>query len=116
MPQSTDLVQGTLDLLIMQTVALKPMHGWVLRSRFNSCQKTSCRSGRVRFIRRYSALNIRGGYDRNGGSRRITGGRRAKFYHLSPEAKKQLEAELATWDRLSSAIASVLGRAAEASS
>jgi PadR family transcriptional regulator PadR len=41
--------------------------------------------------------------------------RRAKFYRLIPKGKKQLEAELATWDRLSSAIASVLGRVAEAS-
>ena len=49
--------------------------------------------------------------------RRITeNNRRAKFSHLTPKGKKQLEAELATWDRLSSAIGSVLGRVAEASS
>jgi PadR family transcriptional regulator PadR len=40
---------------------------------------------------------------------------RAKFYHLTPKGKKQLEAELATWDRLPSAIGSLLGRVAEAS-
>jgi len=74
MPQSTDLLQGTLDLLILQTLALEPMHGWVVAQRTHSCQKTSCRSGRVLFIRRFIALNMRVGSDRNGGSQRLIGG------------------------------------------
>jgi hypothetical protein len=72
MPQSTDLLQGTLDLLVMQTVALKPMHGWMGRCAADSTAVT-------------------------------------------PKGKKQLEAELATLDRLFSAIGSVRGRVAEAS-
>jgi PadR family transcriptional regulator PadR len=81
MPQSTDLLQGTLDLLILQTLALEPMHRWGVAQRIQQLSKDVLQVGQ--------------------GS-------------LHP-GKKQLEAELATWDRLSSAIGSVLGRVAEAS-
>jgi PadR family transcriptional regulator PadR len=81
MPQSTDLLQGTLDLLILQTLALEPMPGWGVAQRIQQLSKDVLQVGQGSF---------------------------------SP-GKKQLEAELATRDRLSSAIGSVLGRVAEAS-
>jgi PadR family transcriptional regulator PadR len=113
MPQSTDLLKGALDLLIMRTVALKPMHGWGVAQRIQQLSNDVLRVGQVSL---YPALYR---HEYKGWIRtewRITeNNRRAKFYHLTPKGKKQLEAELATQDRLSWVIGSLLGRVAEAS-
>ncbi len=114
MLQSTDLLQGTLDLLILQSLALEPMHGWGVAQRIQQLSKDVLLVGQGSLYPALYRLEHKGWIRSEW---RITeNNRRAKFYRLTPKGKGQLQAELATWDRLSSAIASVLGRVAEASS
>jgi PadR family transcriptional regulator, regulatory protein PadR len=114
MPQSTDLLQGTLDLLILQTLALEPMHGWGVAQRIQQMSKDVLQIGQGSLYPALYRLEYKGWVKSEW--RTSENNRRAKFYRLTQKGKKQLETELASWDRLSSAIASVLGRVAEASS
>jgi len=111
MPPSIDLLQGTLDLLILQTLALEPMHGWGVAQRIHQLSKD------VLKIRQGSLYPVLYRLEYKGwmwSEWQVTENNwRAKYYRLTQIGKKQLVAELATWNRLSSAIASVLGRTAE---
>lgn len=114
MPRSTDLLQGTLDLLILQMLALEPMHGWGVAQRIQQRSMDVLQVGQGSLYPALYRLEYKGWIRSEW---KITeNNRRAKFYRLTPKGKGQLQAELATWDRLSSAIGSVLGRVAEASS
>ena len=111
MPPSTDLLQGTLDLLILQTLALEPMHGWGVAQRIQQLSKDVLQIGQGSLYPALYRLEYKAWIRSEW---QITeNNRRAKYYRLTQTGKKQLAAELATWDRLSSAIASVLGRTAE---
>jgi len=113
MPQPTDLLQGTLDLLILQTLVLEPMHGWGVAQRIQQLSKDVLQIGQGSLYPALYRLEYKGWIRSEW---QITeNNRRAKYYRLTPIGKKQLATELAAWDRLSSAIASVLGRATEAS-
>jgi PadR family transcriptional regulator PadR len=114
MAQSTDLLQGTLDLLILQTLALKPMHGWGVAQRIQQTSKDVLQIGQGSLYPALYRLEYKGWVKSE--CRTSENNRRAKFYRLTQKGKKQLETELASWDRLSSAIAAVLGRVREASS
>lgn len=114
MPPSTDLLQGTLDLLILQTLALEPMHGWGVALRIQQMSKDVLQVGQGSLYPALYRLEYKGWIRSEW--RSSENNRRAKFYRLTPTGKKQLKTELATWDRLSSAVAAVLGRVAEASS
>ena len=114
MPQSTDLLQGTLDLLILQTLALEPMHGWGVAQRIQQVSKEVLQIGQGSLYPALYRLEYKGWIRSDWGN--SENNRRAKFYRLTAAGKRQLEAELATWDRLSAAIALVLGRSAEAPS
>lgn len=114
MPQSTGLLQGTLDLLILKTLALEPMHGWGVAQRIQQLSKDVLQIGQGSLYPALYRLEYKGWIRSDWGNSESN--RRAKFYRLTTAGRKQLEAELATWDRLTSAIASVLGREAEASS
>ena len=114
MPQSTDLLQGTLDLLVLRTLALEPMHGWGVAQRIQQLSKDVLQVGQGSLYPALHRLEYRGWIRSDWGP--SENNRKAKYYRLTTAGRKQLEAELAAWDRLSSAIASVLGRAAEASS
>jgi transcriptional regulator len=114
MPTSTDLLQGTLDLLILQTLALGPMHGWGVAQRIQQVSKDVLQIGQGSLYPALYRLEYKGWIRSDWGS--SENNRRAKFYRLTAAGRKQLETELATWDRLSDAIALVLGRRAEASS
>jgi len=102
----TDLVQGTLDLLILKTITLEPMHGWAIAQRIRQVSKD------VLLVQQgslYPALHrleqqawIKADWGKSENKRR------AKFYSLTAAGKRQLELELASWERLSSAIALVL--------
>jgi transcriptional regulator len=98
----TDLVQGTLDLLILKTISLEPQHGWAIARRI---QQVSREVLQVQQGSLYPALHrlehqgwIRAEW------RESETGRRAKFYALTRAGQKQLDHELATWNRLSAAI------------
>jgi PadR family transcriptional regulator PadR len=106
MSKPTDLVQGTLDLLILKTVALEPMHGWGIARRIRQV------SGEVLQVNQgalYPALHR---LEQNGWIKAKWGesdnNRRAKFYSLTPAGRAYLEREQANWERLSAAIGLVL--------
>src|SRR5258707_6650759 len=112
MPQSTELLQGTLDLLILQTLALEPMHGWGVAQRIQQMSKDVLQIGQGSLYPALYRLEYKGWVRSEW--RTSGNNRRAKFYRLTQKGKKQLETAFASWDLLSSAIASVLGRVTEA--
>lgn len=106
MGKPTDLVQGTLDLLILRTVALEPQHGWAIAQRIEQVSQGVLK---VQQGSLYPALYRleRDGWLRAKWAETATG-RKAKFYALTRSGRAHLERELASWDRLSSAIELVL--------
>ena len=113
MPPPTDLLQGTLDLLILKTLALEPMHGWGVALRIQQVSQEVLQIGQGSLYPALHRLEYKGWIRSDWGI--SENNRRAKFYSLTRGGKKQLEAELATWDRLTAAVALVLGRVPEAS-
>jgi len=106
MSKPTDLVQGTLDVLILKTLALEPMHGWGIAQRIKQVSKEVLQVNQGAL---YPALHR---LEQNGWIkakwRESDNNRRAKFYSLTPGGRKYLELEEAHWQRLSAAIALVL--------
>jgi PadR family transcriptional regulator, regulatory protein PadR len=102
MGKPSDLVQGTLDLLILKTLSLEPKHGWAIAKRIQQV------SGEVLQVQQgslYPALHRleQQGWIKAKWAESETG-RRAKFYSLTAAGRKQLESETANWNRLSEAI------------
>jgi len=101
-----DLLQGTLDLLILKTISLEPVHGWAIAKRIQQS------SGDVLLVQQgslYPALHRleqQGWIDSE--TKPTESGRVAKFYSLTKAGKKQLAIELNQWDRLSSAVSLVV--------
>jgi transcriptional regulator len=102
MGKPSDLVQGTLDLLILKTIALEPKHGWAIAKRI---QQISCEVLQVQQGSLYPALHRleQKAWIRAKWAETETG-REAKFYSLTAAGRKQLEKEAANWNRLSAAI------------
>jgi PadR family transcriptional regulator PadR len=102
MGKPSDLVQGTLDLLILKTISLEPRHGWAIAKRI---QQVSLEVLQVQQGSLYPALHR---LEQQGWIRATWGetetGRQAKFYSLTKAGCVQLEKELAQWERLSNAI------------
>jgi PadR family transcriptional regulator, regulatory protein PadR len=102
MAKPTDLVQGTLDLLILKTLSIEPKHGWAIAKRI---QQISREILQIQQGSLYPALHrleqqawIKSQW------RQTDTGRMAKFYSLTTAGRRQLERELANWHRLSAAI------------
>jgi PadR family transcriptional regulator PadR len=102
MGKPTDLVQGTLDLLILKTISREPRHGWAIAKRI---QMVSREALQIQQGSLYPALHrleqqawIKSEW------RATEAGRMAKFYSLTAAGRRQLEKELASWARLSSGI------------
>jgi PadR family transcriptional regulator, regulatory protein PadR len=112
MPPSTDLLQGTLDVLILRTLAQGPMHGWGVGQHIQQVSKDVLQIGQGSLYPALYRLEYKGWIHSEWGS--SENNRRAKYYRLTAAGKKQLKTEVETWDRLSNAIALVLGRTAEA--
>ena len=106
MPPPTDLLQGTLDLLILKTVALEPMHGWGIALRIQQLSKEALQIGQGSLYPALHRLEYRGWIKAEWGA--SENNRKAKFYSLTRAGKKQLDAELENWDRIAGAIATVL--------
>jgi len=101
-----DLPQGTLDLLILKTLALGPQHGWAMSNRIRqvSSEALQIQQGTLypalhRLARRGWVRSRWGTSDNN---------RRAKYYELTRAGRKQLERETANWQQLAAAVAQVL--------
>ncbi|MGB8538389.1 MAG: PadR family transcriptional regulator [Acidobacteriaceae bacterium] len=114
MPPSTDLLQGTLDVLILKTLALEPMHGWGIALRIQQVSKEVLQVGQGSLYPALHRLEYKGWIKSEWGT--SENNRRAKFYLLTAAGRMQLKAELETWDRLSTAIARVLQQIPEVSS
>ncbi len=107
-PPSTDLLQGTLDLLILKTLALESMHGWGIAQRIEQISGNALQIGQGSLYPALHRLEYKGWIAAEWGA--SENNRKAKFYGLTRTGKKQLEAELENWDRLTTAIALVLRR------
>jgi transcriptional regulator len=106
MSKPSDLIQGTLDLLILKTISLEPHHGWAIARRI---QQVSNEELQVTQGALYPALHR---LEQQGWLRaewRPTDtGREAKFYSLTRAGRTQLQKELAQWERLSNAVGLVI--------
>ncbi|MBV8553094.1 MAG: PadR family transcriptional regulator [Acidobacteriaceae bacterium] len=106
MSRPSDLIQGTLDLLILKTISVEPKHGWAIAKRI---QQVSDEVLQVTQGALYPALHR---LEQQGWIRaewRVTEtGREAKFYSLTKAGRAQLAKELTQWDRLSNAIGLVI--------
>ena len=108
MSDQTDLIQGTLDLLILRTIALEPMHGWAIAQRIQqiSDDLLCVRQGSL-----YPALHRlehQGWITADWGA--SENNRRARFYTLTASGRRQLVLEVSKWDRLSAGVNLVLKR------
>jgi transcriptional regulator len=106
MSRPSDLVQGTLDLLLLKILALEPLHGWAISQRLKQI------SGEVLQVSDGSLYPALHKLEQEGWIasewRPSENNRRAKFYSLTRLGRRQLERETANWDRLSSAISHVI--------
>ena len=106
MSKPTDLVQGTLDLLILRVIALEPMHGWAIARRIRQMSDEELRVGQGSLYPALHKLEQNGWIDAQWGESQNN--RRAKYYSLTRAGRKALEKETAEWERLSVAISLVL--------
>ena len=106
MGKPTDLVQGTLDLLILKTIALEPMHGWGIAQRIRQVSKEVLQVNQGALYPALHRLEQSGWIKAKWGESDNT--RRAKYYSLTSAGRKYLEQEESNWKRLSTAIGLVL--------
>jgi PadR family transcriptional regulator, regulatory protein PadR len=102
MGKPTDLVQGTLDLLILKTLTLQAMHGWAIAKRIQQISSEVLQVQQGSLYPALHRLEQRGWVKAKWGETET--GRQAKFYSLTAAGHKKLEAETADWKRLSTAI------------
>jgi PadR family transcriptional regulator, regulatory protein PadR len=106
MAPSTDLLQGTLDLLVLKTLALESMHGWGIAQRIQQLSKEALQIGQGSLYPALHRLEYKGWIRADWGA--SENNRKAKYYSLTRNGQKQLEVELENWGRISTAIALVL--------
>ncbi len=106
MSKPTDLIQGTLDLLILKTIALRPLHGWGIARRITQVSNDVLQVQQGSLYPALHRLEQQGWIRADWGDSENK--RRAKYYSLTKAGQQQLERELASWERLSSAIALVV--------
>ena len=102
MPKPSDLLQGTLDLLILKTISRDPLHGWGIAKRIQMLSGDVLSVGQGSLYPALHRLEQQGWITAEWKESDL--GRSAKFYLLTREGKKQLELELRSWERLSSAV------------
>jgi len=104
--QKSDLLQGTLDLLILKTVALGPVHGYGISQRIQQVSREALQVQQGSLYPALHRLEKRGWLQATW--RESESGRQAKYYRLSAKGRKQLQIEESEWNRLSEAIGLVL--------
>ena len=102
----SDLLQGTLDLLIMKTLMLEPMHGWGIAQRIQQLSRDALQIGQGSLYPALHRLELAGLISSEWAP--SENNRRAKYYSLTKAGQKRLKSELADWKRTSQAIAFVL--------
>ena len=106
MSKPTDLVQGTVDLLILKTIALEPAHGWAIAQRIRQISKEVLQVNQGALYPALHRLEQQGWIRAEWGQ--SENNRRAKYYSLTKDGRKYLRQEEANWERLSLAIGLVL--------
>jgi PadR family transcriptional regulator, regulatory protein PadR len=106
MSKPSDLIQGTLDLLILRTVALEPIHGWGIARRIEQASDEVLQITQGALYPALHRLEQQGWLRAEW--RATETGREAKFYTLTRAGRAQLEKELAQWARLSNAVGMVI--------
>ncbi|HUB18482.1 MAG TPA: PadR family transcriptional regulator [Acidobacteriaceae bacterium] len=106
MPPSSDLLQGTLDMLILKSIVLRPQHGWAIAQRIQQISRDVLQIGQGSLYPALHRLEYRGWIRAQWGA--SENNRRARYYSLTAAGRKQLEAELQNWERLTGAVNLVL--------
>ena len=106
MSKPTDLVQGTLDLLILRVIGLEPMHGWAIAQRIRQMSQEELRVGQSALYPALHKLEQQGWIEAEWAP--SENNRRAKYYALTAAGRKALKTETAQWERLSTAISLVV--------
>lgn len=106
MAKPTDLIQGTLDMLILKTLALGPMHGWGISQRIQQISEDVLVINQGSLYPALYRLEQQGLIKSEWGS--SDNNRQAKFYGLTRSGKKQLNEETENWERLSAAVDRIL--------
>lgn len=104
--EKSDLLQGTLDMLILKVVALGPIHGYGISVRIRQISKDVLQVQQGSLYPALHRLETRGWLESDWGASEK--GRQAKFYKLSAEGRRQLESEESNWNRLAGAVANIL--------
>jgi PadR family transcriptional regulator len=104
-----DLPQGTLDLLILKAVALEPLHGWAISERLHQISSAMLLVRQGSLYPALHRLQRRGWIKAHWGT--SDNNRRAKYYELTARGRRELQKETVAWQRLTTAVAQVLGSA-----
>jgi transcriptional regulator len=102
----TDLLQGTLDLVILKVLALEPMHGWGISQRIQQISKDVLRVNQGSLYPALHRLEQQAWIRSKWGASEAN--RKAKYYELTAAGRKQLQAEVSGWERYAAAIARVI--------
>jgi len=102
----SDMIQGTLDLLILKTISIEPKHGWAIAKRIEQVSEEALQITQGALYPALHRLEQQGWITAEW--RETDTGREAKFYRLTKAGAKQLKQELAQWERLSNAIGLVI--------
>ena len=106
MSKPADLVQGTLDLLLLKILALQPLHGWAISLRLKSISRDVLQVSEGSLYPALHKLEQQGWISAEW--KQTENNRRAKFYSLTRLGRRQLESEAANWQRLSTAISQII--------
>ena len=109
MGKPSDLIQGTLDLLILKTVSAGPVHGWAIAKRIQQVSNDVLQVQQGSLYPALHRLEQQGWIQAE--TKATDSGRIAKFYSLTSDGKKQLAKDLSQWERLSHAIGLVVKHA-----
>src|SRR5690349_11824215 len=104
--QSNDVLQGTLDMLILKALSLQPMHGWGVAQRIQQISRDVLQVNQGSLYPALHRLEDRGWIEAEWGI--SENNRKAKFYHLTNAGRRQLVAEAETWRRFAVAIDAVM--------
>jgi transcriptional regulator len=108
MSDQSDVLQGTLDLLIMRTIALEPMHGWAIAQRIQQMSNDLLHVQQGSLYPALHRLEHQGWITAEWGA--SENNRRARFYSLTRAGRRQLALEISKWERLSTGVGLVLQR------
>jgi transcriptional regulator len=104
--QAPDILQGTLDLLILRTLQTAPMHGWAISERIEQISRDVLQVNQGSLYPALHRLEHRGWIEAEWGVSEL--GRRAKFYRLTASGAKRLAVEAREWERMTTAIGRVM--------